>query len=171
MWRPYAEPRSRRDGRGNGDSYPRRDAERSYSHTYANHCRQGSCTNGGHAHGHADGYSDGGADQSANTGAHSHSNRYSDVGAVQTANTGAHSHADGYSNSGADQTANTGASSHSNRYSNGGADQTTNTGTHSHTNGFISSPRLHERSLAGTTRPSVGFRDQEPRLGARWYRR
>ena len=92
MWRPCAEPCNRRDNGGNAglaDCYPRRDSERSYSHTNANHCRQGSGTSGGRAHSHTDGFSDGGADQTANTGAHGHANRYSDVGADQTANTGA----------------------------------------------------------------------------------
>ena len=165
MWRPCAEPCSRHDNGGNAglaDCNPRRDSERSYSHTNANHCCERSGTSGGHArshtdgysdggadqtantgaHGHTDGYSDGGADQTANTGAHGHSNRYSDVGADQTPNTGARSHSIRYSDVGADQTANTGARSHSNRYSDVGADQTANTGTHSHASGLIPPPRL-----------------------------
>ena len=119
MWRPCAESCNRRDNGGNAglaDCYPRRDSERSYSHTNANHCCERSGTSGGRAHSHANCYFDGGADQTANTGAHGHANRYSDVGA--------------------DQTPNTGARSHSNRYSDVGADQTANTGTHSHASGL-----------------------------------
>ena len=145
VWRPYAEPCSRRDNGGNAglaDCYPRRDSERSYSHTYANHCRQGSGTSGGHAHSHTDSYFDVGADQTPNTGTRSHSNRYSDVGADQTANTGARSHSNRYSDVGADQTPNTGARSHSIRYSDVGADQTANTGARSHASGLIPPPRL-----------------------------
>ena len=173
VWRPYAEPRSRRDSRSNiglDDRYPRRDSEGPCSHTQPNHCRQGSSSGGGCAHNHSNSYTDVGANQTADTGAHGRSNGYADVGANQTANTGAHSHSNSYTDVDANQTANTGAHSHSNGYTDVGADQTANTGAHGHSNGPIPSPRLHERSLAGTTSPSVGFRDQELGLGTRWYR-